>query len=167
MILLGRLCRCHYASNPAVSAAVRVACLSPFLGLPRASQAIPLLQAAGPLFWSTDFQDSSSLGSLRPLSLCCSLAAHLYMLVVHIAFHNDGCHQAFSTAVICLSLNLSHVFPAFSRPASFLFVCCLYYCRWPVEESLPHLTALCSFEELPLLTVFTARVISAREWVCV
>lgn len=84
MILLGRLCRCHYASNPAVSAAVRVACLSPFLGLPRASQAIPLLQAADPSFWFKDFQDSFSLGSLRPLSLCCSLAAHLYMLVIHI-----------------------------------------------------------------------------------
>lgn len=34
MILLGRLCRCHYASNPAVSAAVRVACLSAFQASP-------------------------------------------------------------------------------------------------------------------------------------
>lgn len=167
MILLGRLCRCHYASNPAVSAAVRVACLSPFLGLPRALQAIPLLQAAGPPFWSADFQDSPSPGSPRPLSLCCSLAAHLYAHAVHVFSPSDGCHQAVSTAVICLSLNPSHAFPAFPRPAFFLFLCCLYYRRWPVEEALPHLTARCSFEELPLLSVFMARVISAGEWACV
>lgn len=81
MILLGRLCRCHYASNPAVSAAVRVACLSAFQASPG-----PRRPSLGPRLLAppSDPQSSRVLLPLAPCGLCPSavLSRHVCPLLL-------------------------------------------------------------------------------------
>lgn len=142
MILLGRLCRCHYASNPAVSAAVRVACLSAFQASPGPCRPSLGPRLLAPLFWSPELESSPSLCSLWPLSLSCPLAACRTLLSAHTvlphALNRSSFWWRYPPAWCyhlvhhsrCWSFSFSHIYS--------LAFCSSSYCDAPFPFPAPH-----------------------------
>ena len=188
MILLGRLCRCHYASNPAVSAAVRVACLSAFQASPgpRRPSLGPRLQAP-----PSDPQSSRVLLPFAPCGLYPSAVHQLrvcprvsaVLLLLFIFFTELPTYLLLSPNSLLVFLLLSYLLNLYcsftSFESNFPFIAplsdlksfthlnvaieTLLCLRLLVKRSHFHLSALCSFEELPLLPACMVRVISAVE----
>ena len=115
MILLGRLCRCHYASNPAVSAAVRVACLSAFRASPGPCRPSPGPRQLAP---PSDPQSSTALLPHVPCGLCpsvvlqqhCPLLSATHSLLRHaqVTYLSDGTTQFTELSAELLSFPFSH-----------------------------------------------------------
>lgn len=192
MILLGRLCRCHYASNPAVSAAVRVACLSAFQASPGPCRPSLGPQLLAPPFWSPELQDFATLllplAFVPQLSFCCPLLsatqtvlnANAHCGVTHLSDANTQRAILLSCYLFAFFYSLHLLFCSWtSRDLHALFpipslwkLCLCSQGAFAVSEVTGEVVTLSPFSsmfisELPLLPACVARVISAREWVCV
>lgn len=168
MILLGRLCQCHHASNPAVSAAVRVACLSasraspgPHRPSPGPTQQGPPPSSAFPSQKINSFFFSPWLclsaaprGCVHPLPVG-TQSRHLappsgeFPSLVNLLFH------------FCSSDFVKVVWP------SLHVVCWRATVCWLVTLSPFPQFSVHSLSEPSLLPAHVAGVISAGEWVCV
>ena len=135
MILLGRLCRCHYASNPAVSAAVRVACLSAFQASPGPRRPSLGPRLLGPPFWSPELQDSASLllplAFVPQLSFCCPplsatqtvLNTNAHCGVAHLSDANTQRATLLSCYLFAFFYSLHHFF-SFAPGLSLTYMLC-------------------------------------------